>query len=255
MFDFINNMSTFEIISIILTIIALIQPYLLLLQRKLKPAEINFYPLGKAMLFYNFSGAYIRIDGMLESKNNSAIIKMIGVELERLEDHKHLTLEWSSFISPINQQTSGQFTHTYEAAHPFKIEADSLICTFAEYGNPSENATVEITNNLTNLKVLIQQNNSTDNYVSVLSKFRSDPKYIEAKLNLTNLFFWHAGEYSININVVYDLDKKKTFSYKFTISQDISCNLRNNIEEMLTSELRQQYSLSTSLVPQKVNLK
>ena len=64
-----NVMSTYEIIATVIAVIALIQPWAIKLWNTLfKKLKITFIPSGKFKLFYNRSGAYVQIGGVIEAK-------------------------------------------------------------------------------------------------------------------------------------------------------------------------------------------
>lgn len=69
-------MTKYEGVSVVLSIIAIIIPIVQWLWKKLvqKP-KVKYYPNGKAMLFFNHSGSYVRIDGVLEAINQPVSIK------------------------------------------------------------------------------------------------------------------------------------------------------------------------------------
>lgn len=66
-----NSMTIYEIITAIVAVIALLQPWVIklwnIIFRKLK---ITLIPSGKIKLFYNRSGAYVQIGGVIEAKKS-----------------------------------------------------------------------------------------------------------------------------------------------------------------------------------------
>ena len=103
-----NAMSTYELVATIIALIALIQPWVIKLWKTLfKRVKIAFIPSGKIKLFYNRSGAYVRVDGVIEAKNQSTIIRDISAKVIRLSDKAELKMDWSSFNTPVYQNIAG----------------------------------------------------------------------------------------------------------------------------------------------------
>ena len=69
-------MSNYEKLSIgisaIAVIISIFTPIIQWAYRKwISSAKVKYYPTGQATLFFNQSGSYIRINGVLESENKA----------------------------------------------------------------------------------------------------------------------------------------------------------------------------------------
>lgn len=133
------NMSKYECLSIIISFAALAQPWIIKLWhsffRKLK---IAFIPSGKIKLFYNRSGAYIQIGGVVEAKNQSATVKDISAKVTRCCDNAELKLNWCSFSVPSFQNIAGNIVTTTETARPFKVESNGLYPVFVEFCNADD---------------------------------------------------------------------------------------------------------------------
>ena len=72
-------MTTYEIIATVIAGLALAQPWLIkLFIRWFRKIKIAFIPSSKLKLYYNKSGSYISIGGVIESKNQPAVIKNIS---------------------------------------------------------------------------------------------------------------------------------------------------------------------------------
>lgn len=121
-------MTIYEKISIILSIIAVIIPTIVIPILKyfyikiFKSPKLKHHITGRSQLYFNLSGSYIRIDGVYEAQRNSTSIKNITLQITRNIDNKKLNLQWSIFISPVNQCLLGNYSSTVETAHPFRIE-------------------------------------------------------------------------------------------------------------------------------------
>lgn len=139
-------MTKYETIAVALSTLAILMPIIKWFWIKfiIKP-RLEYYPNGTAYLYTNNSGSYIRIDGVFEAQNKPIVVKDVALKVIRKNDEKILNLVWSSFISPVNQNVMGVFSSTAEAAHPFKIEQDSIGCAFIEYANQYNSAFRKIT--------------------------------------------------------------------------------------------------------------
>ncbi len=125
--DFTTPMTFYELLAIILAAIAIIIPIAQAAwKRWIITPKLNFLPTGRATLFFNQSGSYLRVDGVYEAENKPIAVKNISVTVTRKKDGQKLNLSWSSFISPVNQSMVGNYLQTTESAHPFRIEADSI---------------------------------------------------------------------------------------------------------------------------------
>lgn len=134
-------MSKYETISTVISIVAIVLTVLIpsiqwVWKKLIMTARVKFYPSGQATLFFNQSGSYMRINGVLESERKATTIRKMRIVVTRKQDDRKLNLEWSNFISPINQNLLGNYVQTTEIAHPFRVEADSVACAFVEYSDP-----------------------------------------------------------------------------------------------------------------------
>ena len=237
-------MSVYEKWALTLSVIAIVIPIIQWAWKKwIVTAKVKYYPTGQATLFFNQSGSYIRLNGVLESERKAATIKKLSVVLTRKRDDRKLNLVWSSLISPVNQSMLGNFVQTTEAAHPFRVEADSVACAFVEYGDPSDSSGKKIRKICADLVPFIQQTTQNLAYNEALATFSKSPEYIDAKNSLLSDFYWEIGNYSVDVSVEYDKQKVKTFLFEFTVSEQDYNDLRSNIDESLITKLKDFYSV------------
>ena len=79
-FNFSQPMTSYEFIAIIISIVALLLPFVTKIYYYFfKNIKLKFIPNGQIKLFFNQSGGYIRLYGVYESENRQAIIKNITV--------------------------------------------------------------------------------------------------------------------------------------------------------------------------------
>lgn len=237
-------MSLYEKIAIFLSTIAILIPIIQWIwKRWVVKTDLYFNPTGRAMLFFNQSGSYIRIDGVYEAENKPTTVKKIAVKVTSQKDEKKQNLTWSSFISPITQSLVGNYMQTTESAHPFRIDADSVSCAFTEFSDPFDsfgkvfrNCTSALFSKIPDIK----KNNSK--YIDAKSAYTSLSEYATAKQLLESEFFWKIGKYDIDICVNYGT-KEKHFLYSVTVGEHEYEHLKANIDESLLSPLKRCYNV------------
>lgn len=260
-----KEMTTYQIISTVISIIALLISIGVPLCQYLwktywVKATIRFQHDGQVALFFNKSGAYIRINGFIESKRKSTIIKKVKLELTHDKTGKKLHLPWFSFISPVTQTlVSNNFQQTStlskEIAHPFRLEANSIVCSFIEFGDPSQTTLIKIEKACSNFEQQIsKQQLQNSSFQDILDFFSSKQIYIDAKNEILEEYYWNLGTYSMDITIVYDNNESAKFSYTFEIKEHEFDQLRNNVNEMLTIGLKEFYKIPWSLKSPTVTL-
>ena len=90
-------MTEYESISITISIVAIILTFLIpilqwIWRNWIVSAKMKYYPTGQASLFFNQSGAYMRINGIIESERKATTIKIIKITVTRKKDERKLNL-------------------------------------------------------------------------------------------------------------------------------------------------------------------
>lgn len=242
--DFSTPITSYELLAITLSILALLVPIIKAVWKKFFVSTVlSFLPTGRAILFFNQSGSYIRVDGVLEADNKPASIKKITIEVIRKKDDNKLKLSWSSFISPVNQNVVGNYLQTTESAHPLRIEANSIICAFTEFGDAFDSFGKKFR---ANTEVLFQKIDQLrkiySNYSASVEAYKKLPEYNIAKEVLNKEFFWEIGKYDVIITVNYN-QKSKQFKYELSVGEQENKLLLNNIEEALVTPLKTSYGV------------
>lgn len=237
-------MTIYEKWALIISVSALLIPIIQWAWKKwVVTVRVKYFQTGKATLFFNQSGSYIRFDGVLEAERKAATIKKMCIVLTRKRDDRKLNLVWSYLISPVNQSMLGNYVQTMEAAHPFRVEADSVVCAFIEYSDPSDSSGIKIRKICTDLFPLIEKIVQNRTYNEALVEFAKSPEYIDAKNSLLSDFYWEIGKYAVDVFVEYGKRKTKTFSFNFNVSEQNYSELRSNIDESLIAKLKDYYSM------------
>lgn len=207
-------------------------------------AKIEFHHDGQVTLFFNKSGAYIRINGVIESKRKSVVIKKVNVELTHVKTSTKLHLPWFFFISPVTQtlfsnnfqQTS---TSSKEMAHPFRVEANSIVCSFIEFGDPSQSALFKIQKACSKFEQSISTQSLKSSFQDTFNTLSKEPTFLESKNEIKQEFYWNLGTYSVDITFEYDNNKREKFSYRFEIKEHEFEKLNDNIDEILAAVLKE----------------
>ena len=241
-------MTLYEKLALIMSAIAIVIPILQFLWKRFsqKPG-LKYYPPGRAYLFCNLSGSYIRIEGVFEALRKPISIKKVNVKLCREKDEKKLKLDWSVFISPVNQNIVGNYASSSETAHPFRIEADSVMCAFTEFADLYNSAAKHIKPYIDTLRNAIPKIGiEGSDYTTALSLYKTLPEYISAKSELEKELFWEIGKYNATISAQYG-KTAKDFLFEFEINRSEYEMLIANIEEVLVSELKRLYNIPLSM--------
>ena len=247
--NFEQPMTTYELIAIILSVLALVIPAIKWAYDKfIKRLKLDFLPSGMITLYHNRSGSYISLGGVYEAKNKSTTIREISAKVIRKSDNATLSLLWSTFPSPVFRSVAGNYETTFETAHPFKVEADTLAPAFVEFSN----AAIDV-NDVTNVAlrpvvnasvpILSQVNVST---MSADAAIKALPEYNAAKIVLNDHFFWKPDVYQIVLKTVHSkgsLDK----CYIFKLSVEESGLLRNNIDSILVSHIANHFGMTVQI--------
>lgn len=245
-------MTKYEIISIVLSIIAIIIPTIVIpilsyfYKKFFKSPKLKHYITGRATLYFNFSGSYIRIDGVYESQRNSASIKNVVLQITRNTDEQKLNLQWSSFISPVNQRLLGNYSSTVETAHPFRIESDSIVCAFVQYADVNDSANRTLTPLYLNLVKIVEELSQTSTtFDEAKEKYVATNEYISLKNAAMGFFYWKIGKYTVEIQTKYE-NKLAIFKYEFEVNETTNSDLILNFEETLLTPLYNRYGLPAS---------
>lgn len=254
-----NVMTTYEIIATVIAILALLQPWVIKLwDRFCRKICVNFIPSSKIKLYYNRSGAYVYLGGVIEAKNKAAVVKDIAVKVVRKKDKAELLLDWSSFMIPVFQSVGGNAVTTSEIARPFKVEAGNLYPVFVEFGSTNikeNNRLTEIYNTMAlELNGIIQHGIIQPNFTIDQAKYvlATSDRYQTFKEELLQNFYWKADTYVIELTITYNNTKTQQYKFKFSIDDGEAATFKGNIEKSLQSVVDEIYKVPTNLFcPQK----
>lgn len=243
-FDFSTPITTYELIAILISIVALIMPIIVwIIKNIFLKTRIKLYPTNQLKLLYNESGSYINIDFSLECKNKSAVIKNIETEIIRECDNKKLELIQSTFKSPAYAMIGNNFVSNNECAHPIKIDVDELRCIFLEEAQKDG----EIINRLKNIHDNKMNNfENFDNYVETVKKFKEKESYNQMYAKLYEELFWKKSKYKMKIVIMYNQKEKFVKEFVFEIDEKESKLFEENVEKALICRIGNIYGINTT---------
>lgn len=237
-------MSHYEIIATILAVIALIQPWIIAAWKKFfKPLKVTFIPSAKIKLYYNRSGAYIYLGGVIEAKNQTTVIKDISAKVIRQSDKAELAMDWSSFMVPVFQSVGGNSVTTSEIARPFMIGANGLNPIFVEFANSD----THVVDRLSKIyEKLILESKRISNLINTpfeqaKEQLQAIPEYPTFREELLENFYWRVSDYQVELLISHSDNKVEVYKYRFSLNQDEINEFRKNIDEAMLCELKTLY--------------
>ena len=242
------EMTVYEIVATIIAALALIQPWLIAAYKKFcKKIKVVFRPSSTIKLFYNQSGSYVSLGGVIESKNKSCVVNNISVKVVRDSDKAELNADWSIFSSPIFQLVAGNAVTSSETARPFKIESNNLYPVFVEFVNKNSNENDKIKEIIDDVKNKTHEliKNPVD-FSTNLKSLKQYKKYKEYEKELLENYYWKEGKYSLYLNITYNEKEVLQNKYDFNITKDDVKKFKDNITKSLDCEMYNCYRQTLS---------
>ena len=242
-------MTTYEIIATVIAGLALAQPWVIkLFVRWFRKIKITFIPSSKLKLYYNKSGSYISIGGVIEAKNQPAVIKNISAKVVRLSDKAELSMDWSSFMVPVFQSVAGNSITTNEIARPFKVEANNLAPVFVEFTSTNTKENNRLAEIHGKLFVEAQKAIITSSSIDeAKSKLRAIVDYSKLREELLDTFFWKESDYCLILSIKYNSEKEDCFKYKFSLDATEVAEFKENVEKIMLCTLDEAYRQPSNL--------
>lgn len=232
------SMTTYELTATIIAIIALIQPWIIPLLKKIfLRGKAIFTPAANLQLSNDYRGAYVRLSGVIEAKHQSIIVRNIRVKFTRGSDGAELCFDWSSLVSPVFQTVGGQPVMTSEIARPLRIGANDLLPVYIEFSKENQKwnevyAAIFVQGQMI-LSGKQYQSYDVDNIVKEALSYGA---YKEAHDEMLSDLFWKESEYQMELSIEYD-NQKEVYNYSFSLDQSDCFELRANIDRVLESPI------------------
>ena len=255
-FDFETPMTFYELIGIVLAVLALIMPFIKWLYEKwFKCLKIDFLISDVITIYFNRSGSYINLGGVYKVDNKTATIKNISAKVIRKADNAMLNLTWSTFPSPTVKEIAGQYEHSFETAHPFSANTDTLTPVFVEFTNEIVNISEEISEALQPVynvenSILNQQGITL---VDADKQAHIATEYSDSKVKLYDFCFWRVGKYEVELITKYD-NTEFVKKYNFELNNDDVYKLQGNIEKMLVDPIAVHFNARPQYYTVRKNL-
>lgn len=257
--ELVNVMTKYERISVILSIIAIIisvlVPFVQWLYKEKRKAVLKYYPTGRAFLYTNRSGSYLRLDGVFEALKKPISLKKISISITRDKDDKKLKLEWLKFYSPTTQNLMGMQASAEELAHPFRIDADHVTCAFIEFFDPVESAGKAIRPEHEKLIEECNRIKATEpDFKTALAKLINTETYRRARSAIEKELFWEIGKMKAVITASFE-NRSETFTVEFSVSENQYAMLISGIDEICVFPLKSLYGMQVNYQPVVVDVK
>lgn len=239
-----STITIYELLALCLSLIAILIPIVQWWWKKsvIKP-KLKHYPTGRVYLFNNKSGSYIQFQGVFEALQKPISIRNIKLKIVRQKDDKALNLAWSMLMSPVNQQIVGAYSTVSEIAHPFRIEADSVACAFIEFADFYEASAKTLRPYFERLEEAIHTIDVSNKcYNEAYKEFVTLDEYKDIKSAMEKEMFWIISEYEMILEVEY-AEEKVSFNYNFSVSNENMEDMKHNMEETITSSLKNMYNI------------
>lgn len=243
-------MSKYELLAISIAGISLLIQIVEKIYKKyiVKP-KIEFYDNGKISLYSNFSGSYIRFDGVINVLHSCVFIKGMHVKIRRLKDDNVLKLNWSTINSPFSQKYAGNYMYSQEQTHPLKIDPNKEATMFLEYTDPYDSVGAEVHELEGELEQIIHKIIGTGaDYQEAYEKYKTADVYKQVYNLLSTQMFWEVGKYEMELFIEYE-NKCITFRYSFDVTIDDRNRLKHNLREAIDSYIKEKYGLRFNYLP------
>ncbi len=241
-------MTTYEIITLSISIVAILIPIIQWIWRKwVVKARLNHYHTGNGFIFINRSGSYIQIQSVFEAVNKPISIKNISLFIKRQRDNQQRNYIWSTFSSPVNMQFVGKYAFSTEIAHPFRIDANQVQCAFIEYGDRNQGAYKTLSplfNALSKKAKECSMNNIP--YAEAEKTYIASKEYKDAEKGMENEFFWIVDKYEATIIAEF-AKEAKSFTLSFDVTSEQNSILQQNMKECLLAPLKELYFMPLTI--------
>ena len=209
----------------------------------IKKLKFTFIPTGMITLYFDKNGSYFVMGGVYEAKCKSTTVRNITAFVERESDKAMLNLRWSTFSPAKVRVSAGNIERESEIAHPFKVESDTLFPVSIEFENANEHIIDKFSNLLKpvhdTITFMMTQQHLLPEQVN--TQIRQMPDMDRIKQLLNDNFFWRSGTYCVNLITKYN-DSVLYKKCKFTLSEEESGQIRNNIDNLLMEPMATYYN-------------
>jgi hypothetical protein len=236
--------------ALILGFLAFIQFWLKILWEKyFRKGKIDYYETGTIVIGYSPPGPTIGLSGTIRALNKDVFIRRIDLLVVREKDRAQHVFEWAVFQSPRidvsgSQQASMEipsgFLISPNSPHRFNIifNDDELFKDtrplLNEYYSTWNITTGEL-NKIWPPSIGVPPGSEIfSRQLEVIENFRKSKIHVETFAALNRICYWEPGDYQLTINITASKpDRVFTWTYRFSISEADSKNLKLNVITIL----------------------
>lgn len=217
--------SLFQYGTLIVAIIALIQPWLLYLWKKfVRKGEIEIYPTGSIEVGYSSYGPTIGLHGTFRCLNQDVFVSSINLDIVKQKDNSTHSFDWGVFRSQ-------KLTHKGEEAE-FELPYGFMLSTLqpkrynvAFFDTRTRNEMLDKIQKLKEEWIKILSNEVREKGIpdeTTISKkyydeFSKSQLHVETYTNLDRLCYWENGKYDLILKV-YSSKPNRVFEKRWEFS-------------------------------------
>lgn len=233
--------------AFVVAAIALAQPWIIWLYRKLRVGTVHVYEKANIEIGFSNLGPTVALLGTLRATDHDVFVRRMRLTVKRRKDGAALKFDWRAFRSGRSSiggddaryaEAAGSFLLTTAAPHQYDIffatpefasEHGALASSLVERWRGFVRRRVEEVSPAlsTQLARVLEDPGS---FQKLLDEFKKTPEPLELFAALDRGFFWNAGEYDLVLHI--DTAKPEhTFEeqWQFRLSEEDSRLLRLNV--------------------------
>jgi len=227
----------------VIAIVALLQVWLIVAwKRWVQKPHVEFHPSANIEIGFSTYGSTISLPGAIRVLNKDAFITHMSLRIVRVSDRAEHRFDWRAFkattfdtqtLAHKNIEIATPFTVPISTPRPITVffasenfaqiyanDAGRLRASWSAFGaRKQEKVGAEF-------GALLQNQNYVD---ELFQEFSNDGGAVEFYTRLNHGFFWHAGDYKMDLAIsaadVPDVGR----SWAFTITTDDETRLRLNV--------------------------
>lgn len=248
MIDFFKDNAT--IISLIIAVTALVQPWFITLWKKFfRSPKIEIYPSGSLEIGYSDYGTTIGLHGTLRAPHGDVFVKSLRLRVRRIQTNEEHWFVWAVFRSPViilnpaesqPMELPAGFIVSQTQPHRYNIvfhdpDIQSEIRPYLEKLSPL----AFLVGRKYNLDFIKGAGNFQDIYNKAHNEYTQSTEVTEAYDNFNRLCYWQTGSYELQMHI--DTNKKDSHFIKhlpFQLTEQDVKGLRGNAIVMTENPFR-----------------
>jgi hypothetical protein len=237
--------------SFLVAVVALMQPWLIVLWRRLRAGTVHVYEKGNIEIGFSGWGPTVGLIGTLRATEHDVFIRHMRLQVMRLKDGATQRFGWRAFrtgslsltgTSEMFAEPAGSFLLTTSAPYQYNVFFDTP--EFAsEYGATMSNVTTqwrayvrkrveEVDPKLSDQVAKILENPAATD--TLMKEFTKSDVAMDLYRSLNNNFFWHPGEYELTLECeAVRPARRYTRKWRLRLSSEDCESLRFNILAVL----------------------